>query len=128
MKFQVNVSEVHTASYAVEANSESEAIQLVAQGKGEFIDDSGEFDRLIDQGSWTAAKIETPAVDTPDSDILENLTDEDANRINKLGRQQIVEILEGAGIQCYDTEHVDELRQALRVNVADGTVTLPEEE
>jgi len=42
--------------------------------------------------------------------------------INWLDRQDIVEILERYGFACHDSETTDELRDALRVNVEDGTV------
>lgn len=43
--------------------------------------------------------------------------------INQLARTQIVELLEAASIQCYDHESTADLREALRVNHGDGTVT-----
>jgi hypothetical protein len=43
--------------------------------------------------------------------------------IAKLSREQIVRLLEQvAGIQCYDGEGIVTLREALRVNVEDGTI------
>jgi hypothetical protein len=44
--------------------------------------------------------------------------------INNMSRAQIIYWLEGAGIQCYDNESTDVLREALRVNIYDGTITL----
>ena len=40
----------------------------------------------------------------------------------KLSREQCVDLLEGAGIQCYDTETVEELREAVQSNIEDGTI------
>lgn len=42
--------------------------------------------------------------------------------INWLDREDIVAILEEHGFACYDSESTDELREALRSNVEDGTV------
>jgi len=44
--------------------------------------------------------------------------------INWLSRNEIVDYLEAVGIACYDSESTDELREALRTNVADKTITL----
>lgn len=50
-------------------------------------------------------------------------------RINWMSREQIVGLLEGqAGIQCYDDESLEELKEALFVNVEDGTIELDEDE
>jgi hypothetical protein len=42
-----------------------------------------------------------------------------------MDREQVVELLEGAGLACYDSETTDELREALAQNVMDGTIILP---
>lgn len=42
--------------------------------------------------------------------------------INWLDRDQVVEILERYGFACYDTESTDDLREALKTNVKDGTI------
>jgi len=42
--------------------------------------------------------------------------------INQLDREQIVKILEEYGFACYDSESTDELREALRSNIEDGTI------
>lgn len=42
--------------------------------------------------------------------------------LDKLTRDQCVELLEGYGIECQDDEPVDVLREAIAVNVADGTI------
>lgn len=42
--------------------------------------------------------------------------------VNWLDREQIVKILEDYGFACYDSESTDELREALRANIADGTI------
>ena len=39
-----------------------------------------------------------------------------------LSREEVVEYLEDVAIQCYDHESIEVLREALRVNVADGTI------
>jgi hypothetical protein len=44
--------------------------------------------------------------------------------INWLDREQIVKILENYGFACYDSESTDDLREALRANIADGTIEL----
>ena len=49
--------------------------------------------------------------------------------VNWMSRDEIVGLLEGFGFVCYDHETTDELREALVVNVLDGTITkdnLPE--
>lgn len=45
-----------------------------------------------------------------------------ARDINWLDRTKVVEILEGYGFACYDSESTDSLREALRINVDDGTI------
>jgi hypothetical protein len=52
-------------------------------------------------------------------DLSEGLTDE---HYAKLDREDLVKLLEDAGIQCYDTETDAVLREALKVNVEDGTI------
>jgi len=44
--------------------------------------------------------------------------------INLLDRDEIVALLTSVCIQCYDTESTEELRIAVRANVADGTIEL----
>lgn len=54
---------------------------------------------------------------------MAKLTAEQQTAINWLERQRIVDILEvNGGIACYDSESTDELREALRVNIEDGTI------
>ena len=43
-------------------------------------------------------------------------------RLNRLDRSQIVTLLESVSIACYDSESTDELREALAVNIEDGTI------
>jgi hypothetical protein len=43
-------------------------------------------------------------------------------RCNWLNRKDIIVLLESAGIACYDNETDDVLRDALIVNVEDGTI------
>ncbi len=45
--------------------------------------------------------------------------------IEDLDREQLVELLEEACIQCYDHETDEVLREALKVSVLDGTIKLP---
>lgn len=42
--------------------------------------------------------------------------------VSRLDREQIAEVLEGAGIQCYDTETKEVLITALVENLNDGTI------
>ena len=42
--------------------------------------------------------------------------------IDALTRKQLVEVLEGISIACYDHESDEVLREAVRVNVDDGTL------
>jgi len=42
--------------------------------------------------------------------------------INWLDRDQILGILESIGIQCYDSESDDYLRDVIRENIEDGTL------
>lgn len=44
--------------------------------------------------------------------------------INWLSRQEIINHLESVGIACFDTESTDDLREALRSNVEDGTIAI----
>jgi len=46
----------------------------------------------------------------------------DTSIIPNLTREQCVSLLEAAGIQCYDTETVETLREAVESNVEDGTI------
>lgn len=46
--------------------------------------------------------------------------------INWLERAEIVSILESYGFACYDSESTDELREALKANVEDGTISMEE--
>lgn len=57
-----------------------------------------------------------------DEGSLENMKQEYHTRINWLDRTQIVEALEGVGIACFDSETTEDLREALRENVLDGTI------
>ena len=43
--------------------------------------------------------------------------------VNMMTRNDIIVTLESVSIQCYDHETTEELREALRQNVLDGTVT-----
>jgi hypothetical protein len=47
--------------------------------------------------------------------------------VNWLSREQVVNMLTEASIQCYDHETTKELREALVANIEDGTISLPEE-
>jgi hypothetical protein len=44
--------------------------------------------------------------------------------INWLSREEIQEILEAYGFAVYDDEAIEDLREALRVNIEDGTIDL----
>lgn len=51
------------------------------------------------------------------------MDEETKELIEEMERHQIVKLLEEvACIQCYEHEETDELREALRVNVEDGTI------
>lgn len=41
-----------------------------------------------------------------------------------LGRSRVVELLTLCGIECYESESLETLQEALRVNVDDGTISL----
>lgn len=43
-------------------------------------------------------------------------------RLERLSREEIVQLLEGASIQSYDSESTVELREALIENIIDGTI------
>ncbi len=58
-----------------------------------------------------------------DSNGGESDEDEVRARVARLSRERVVALLTDASIQCYDHESDDELREALRVNVADGTIS-----
>lgn len=42
--------------------------------------------------------------------------------ISRLSREECAQLLEGVGIQCYDHEPIEVLREAVEVNVKDGTI------
>jgi hypothetical protein len=42
--------------------------------------------------------------------------------INQLSRTQTIAILENHGFACYDSESTDDLEEALRSNIEDGTI------
>ena len=42
--------------------------------------------------------------------------------LNQLTRDECVRLLESICIQCYDHETTEELREAVRVNLEDGTL------
>lgn len=46
----------------------------------------------------------------------------DLDKLNQLRRWQIEKILEANGFACYDNETIEDLREALRVNLRDGTI------
>jgi hypothetical protein len=55
---------------------------------------------------------------------------ETSARVHRMTRQEIVDVLDAAGIQCYVHESVNAIREVLFVNLADGTIDashLPEE-
>ena len=54
---------------------------------------------------------------------MATLSNEQHKAINWLDRSRIVAILEDYGFACYDSETDDELRSALRENIADGTIS-----
>jgi len=45
-------------------------------------------------------------------------------RLNWMDRQDIVELLENDSIQCYDSDLLDDLKEAVMQNLDDGTFTL----
>lgn len=58
------------------------------------------------------------------NDVLASLDEELEERLDPLVREQLVAVLEGVGIQCYDHEADDVLCEAVRANLGDGTLTL----
>ena len=45
-----------------------------------------------------------------------------ASTLNWAERDKIIEIMESYGFACHDSEDTDELRDALRQNIDDGTI------
>ncbi len=45
------------------------------------------------------------------------------NALRRICRDEIVEILEANGFQCYDSETKEVLYEALVVNIEDGTIS-----
>ena len=43
--------------------------------------------------------------------------------INWLSRDQVVSLLEGNGMACYDTESIDDLKESLRACIEDGDIS-----
>ena len=54
--------------------------------------------------------------------VVERETPEPPYDYRKLLRETCVKLLEGVSIQCYDHESVEELQEAVKVNVEDGTI------
>ncbi len=50
------------------------------------------------------------------------LTQEDHTQINWLSRADITSLLENIGLVCYDSETIEELKEALVVSIEDGTI------
>ena len=50
------------------------------------------------------------------------LTTEQERKLTWLEREHVVNLLQDASIQCYDDEPTEELREALKVNIEDGTI------
>ena len=125
MKYIVHARELHSADYEVEAESAEDALAKVKAGKGEYLDDSTEFNELTAFDQWQAepASAEDRA-EAEANEELAGLGEEDNAKINKMDRAKLVEILEDHGIQCYDTETNAVLSRALKVNVADGTIDI----
>lgn len=46
----------------------------------------------------------------------------DIDKLNSLPRWKIEKILTEHGFQCYEREYTEELREALKVNIRDGTI------
>ena len=59
--------------------------------------------------------------------MSKQLTKEHHTQINWMDRSEIVTLLEGACIQCYDHETIEMLKEELILNVLDGTIELPED-
>lgn len=45
---------------------------------------------------------------------------------SRLSREECIELLTGVSIQCYDHETTEELREAVAVNIEDGTIDVSE--
>jgi len=46
------------------------------------------------------------------------------DNLNHISRRDIVVLLEDVGIACFDHEDTETLREALRVNINDGTIPI----
>lgn len=64
--------------------------------------------------------------DPENSDAFEDIRLEREAReaVQDLERERCVELLTACGIQCRDDETVETLREAVRVNIVDGTIAL----
>jgi len=51
-QYKVSVAEVHYQDVLVTADSEKQAKERVAAGKGEFVDNSLEFSHALDESEW----------------------------------------------------------------------------
>lgn len=56
-EFRVKVREVHVQDYVVEANTEKEAIELVAKGNGAAVDNTLEYSHMADADGCPACGI-----------------------------------------------------------------------
>ncbi|MCH7589386.1 MAG: hypothetical protein IIC78_15320 [Chloroflexi bacterium] len=63
--------------------------------------------------------------DDNDEDDDDDEDDESFGRLQQMEREEIVSHLTAAGIQCWGAESIEVLREALRVNIHDGTIVLP---
>jgi hypothetical protein len=59
--------------------------------------------------------------------MSKQLSKEQHTQINWMDRSEIIALLEGACIQCYDHESTETLKADLIENVLDGTIELPED-
>lgn len=55
------------------------------------------------------------------------LTNDQHTQINWMDRSEIVALLEGVGIACFDHETTEVLKADLIENILDGTIELPDD-
>lgn len=53
---------------------------------------------------------------------MSRASDDIAAAVRRLGRSQLETLLERHGFACYESESTETLEEAVRVNVADGTI------
>jgi len=86
--------------------------------------DGEEIDKVpYDESYKSADEVKRSLVNHDGYDPAIEVKRERPYNYGALDRAQCVELLENVSIQCYDSESVEELREAVEANVDDGTIS-----